>query len=99
MPKSATSTKTIEQMVRIYCAGKHKTDLCSDCSDLLAYARERLANCPFGDNKPVCGRCTENCFEPARRAQMQAVMRYAGMRMMIHHPLSATRHLIQALMR
>jgi len=39
--------KEVGFMVQIYCNSKHKTkdNLCSECSEFLTYAKNRLSNC------------------------------------------------------
>jgi hypothetical protein len=103
---SAWSTKrdmdaerqTVEVMIRIYCRAHHEVrrGLCSECEELLAYAVGRIGKCRFGMNKPVCNRCTVHCFSPAMRQRIQAVMCYAGPRMLWSHPVLAVRHLLRS---
>jgi predicted amidophosphoribosyltransferase len=89
--------RTVEVMIGMYCRAFHdKGRLCPDCSALLDYARERIAKCPFGIDKPVCSRCTVHCYRPEMRARIQTVMRYAGPRMMWRHPVLAVRHFIRS---
>ncbi len=85
-------------MIGIYCRAHHGAagSLCADCIELLAYAGERIAKCPFGIDKPVCNHCTVHCYRPALREEIQRVMRYAGPRMLRRHPLLAIRHLIRS---
>lgn len=88
--------KTVDAMVRIYCAGTHGSTggrLCPACADLLGYADDRLAKCPFGEEKTTCLDCPIHCYRPAERTAMKDVMRYAGPRMLWRHPLLAIRHL------
>lgn len=88
--------KTVAAMVRIYCADKHGSSggsLCEPCGVLLAYADDRLAKCPFEEEKTTCRDCPIHCYRPAERAAMKDVMRYAGPRMLRRHPLLALRHL------
>lgn len=86
---------TVEQMIRIYCRYKegNKT-LCPACQELLHYAHNHLARCPFGEKKSTCRSCTIHCYKPEMKIRMQAVMRYAGPRMLFFHPIAAIRHLI-----
>jgi len=90
---------TVGQMVEIYCKGVHRTKegLCEECSALLEYAFARLDHCKFGEKKPTCKKCPIHCYKPTMRKQMQDAMRYAGPRMMWHHPISAIKHLIREL--
>ncbi len=90
--------RTVAAMIRIFCRVHHGTagDLCEDCAGLLAYAQERIADCPFGIDKPVCNKCKVHCYAPEMREQVRAVMRYAGPRMVWRHPVMAIRHLLRS---
>lgn len=90
--------RTVEVMIRLYCRKKEgNKSLCPSCSELLEYANARLARCPFGENKKVCQKCTVHCYKPDMRNRIKEVMRYAGPRMIIYHPIMAIRHLIRSL--
>lgn len=93
-PRLRRERQTLEVMVRCYCAGEHRSPnrLGADCQDLLAYAGERLARCPYGAAKPTCVRCPIHCYSVKAREQIQTVMRYAGPRMIWRHPILALRH-------
>lgn len=98
--------RTVEQMIHIYCRGRHRggSDLCSDgssglcpnCQALLDYAHLRLSRCRFADDKPTCKRCPVHCYRPEMREQIREVMRYAGPRMLLYHPIAAIRHLLSS---
>ncbi len=99
MPKNArkqlmTERRTIDAMIGLYCHGNHATaeTLCEECAALGAYAQERIDHCPFGEDKPTCVQCPIHCYKPDAREQVRQVMRYAGPRMLVHHPLLAVRH-------
>ena len=88
---------TIKAMMGIYCRAHHSGSanaLCSDCFALLEYAGKRLDNCPFAQEKPACNHCTVHCYGRNPRERVREVMRYAGPRMMFHHPVLAFRHLL-----
>ncbi len=89
--------KTVKAMVEIYCADHHHAadGLCESCRDLLGYSHERLQKCPYGGDKPTCKACPIHCYKADRRAEMQAVMRYAGPKMLWRHPWLAVAHLLQ----
>lgn len=92
----AREKKTVQAMVRIYCADHHGTaGLCASCSELLEYSHQRLDRCPYGDEKPTCKECPVHCYKPDRRSEMRDVMRYAGPRMLWRHPWLAVVHLWQ----
>jgi hypothetical protein len=88
--------KTFDVMLAMYCRDRHQSakGLCASCVELQAYARERLAHCPFQAEKTTCLKCPVHCYKPDMRARVIDVMRYAGPRMIWRHPILALRHLI-----
>jgi hypothetical protein len=58
--------------------------------ELLDYTRERFLACPFGLAKPLCTNCGFHCFEPARRAQLQAAVSRALPHLCWRHPWLST---------
>lgn len=95
-PRMQRETKTIEAMINIYCNDHHGHDdvLCNDCQSLLEYARKRLQNCPFQENKTTCGNCPIHCYKANMRQKIREVMRYAGPKMPLRHPVLAFWHII-----
>lgn len=95
MERSEREIKTVRVMVGMYCRNRHggKT-LCDDCRALCSYAEKRIVKCPFGENKPVCSKCSIHCYKPDMRKRIGEVMRFAGPKMIFRHPLMAARHLI-----
>jgi len=96
-PRLRRERRTIQSMIAIYCRKQHKTssgNLCPECRELEAYALARLARCPFQENKPVCVKCAVHCYQPEMRQRVRIVMRFAGPRMLLRHPLLAIRHLL-----
>jgi hypothetical protein len=87
--------RTLDAMIALYCGARHESRgaLCADCAAVRDYAQERLASCPFGALKPVCSACTVHCYQPAMRERIREVMRVAGPRMMLRHPVLAVMHL------
>ena len=86
---------TMAKMVGIYCSAHHdnpRGQLCAECGGFLNYADVRLDKCPYGDDKPTCSNCPVHCYKPAQRARVKEIMRYAGPRMLIYHPLLAIAH-------
>ncbi|MCK5739650.1 nitrous oxide-stimulated promoter family protein [bacterium] len=86
-------------MLHLYCRNQHGThrDLCKSCRNLLAYVGERLAQCPFSENKWPCSNCRVHCYREPQRSQIRDVMRYSGPRMLWIHPVMAIRHLVKLL--
>jgi len=91
----AREKRTIGAMIRLYCHGQHgvQAGLCASCKELHDYAIERLTRCPFGGRKPVCAQCPVHCYRRAMRERIVAVMKYAGPRMLLRHPILAMAHL------
>ena len=99
MTRIEREKQTVSHMVGIYCSAHHAagTALCDECRELLAYAHARLDRCKFGTGKPTCKKCPVHCYRQAMRERMRTVMRYAGPRMLWHHPVAALRHLMREL--
>jgi hypothetical protein len=92
--------KTIAAMLRIYCRDHHgavaRSDagVCAECAGLHEYARQRLAACTYGSEKPTCVNCPIHCYGRQQREAMRIVMRYAGPRMIWRHPVLALAHIV-----
>lgn len=70
----------VAKFILVYCRHRHAGlgGLCSACQDLLTYALDRLAACPY-DPKPPCKRCPTHCYQAEMRTRIGQVMRYSGM--------------------
>jgi hypothetical protein len=91
---------TMKKMVGIYCSAHHDTSrqiLCTGCQEFLDYAERRLQKCPYGNEKPTCANCPVHCYKPVQRDQARKIMRYAGPRMLLRHPLLAISHQLDGL--
>ena len=87
--------KVVGQMIAIYCHGVHHTptgQLCPQCQALNNYAMERSDKGPFMETKTFCSNCKVRCNRKDMAQQIRQVMRYAGPRMLLHHPILALRH-------
>ena len=84
-------------MLEIYCKGNHgiPSGLCAECGELLDYARNRIDVCPNLPEKPTCRACKIHCFASDKRNTIRLVMKYAGPRMALYHPLLAFKHLLR----
>jgi hypothetical protein len=87
-------------MIGLYC-GAHHADArpagggrCAECEALVAYASGRLDRCPYGEGKPACSKCPTHCYKPVMRERIRTVMRWAGPRMPLRHPVMAAMHLV-----
>ncbi len=88
---------TVALLIQLYCRAKHHPQdaLCRECQELLTYAHQRLDHCKFGENKTVCGNCHVHCYKKDMRDKIKNVMRYAGPRILFHHPIVGIQHLIE----
>jgi hypothetical protein len=88
-------SKTVAAMISLYCRDiHHNSGLCQECTELKEYALQRLVKCPFQASKPACSKCPVHCYQPSMREKIRQVMRYAGPRMIFHHPVMAFFHII-----
>ena len=89
-----------EEMIRLYCRKHHKEydrqtgRLCPVCQQLSDYAKMRSEKCPFMEKKTFCSNCKVHCYKPEMREKIRQVMRFAGPRMLLHHPILAMWHVI-----
>ena len=88
--------KTIQVMITMYCSSHHhgSDPLCADCTALFHYAQRRLQRCVFGDAKPSCAKCVVHCYNKDMRERIRVVMRWAGPRMLLRHPVLGVLHLL-----
>lgn len=96
MTRRSREARTVSHMVAIYCRDHHAANdsVCDSCAELNSYAMARLERCVYGDGKPTCKQCPVHCYRKDMRETMRAVMRYAGPRMLLSHPILAIRHLL-----
>lgn len=90
----------IPVMIKKYCHGNHGTkgsEVCADCSELTEYALFRLEKCPFKKDKHFCSTCRIHCYKPEMREKIKAVMKYAGPRIMLTHPVFCCSHVVEAI--
>ena len=95
--KREREKRMVSQMIALYCRKKHHTrgDLCPQCAALDAYAKMRADKCPFMETKTFCSNCRIHYYKPDMRAKIREVMRFAGPRMILHHPVAAIRHVVE----
>lgn len=88
--------KVIGQMIAIYCRKKHgsREGLCSDCREILEYANARVDDCPFMETKTFCSDCKVHCYREEMRRRIREIMRCAGPRMLLYHPILLLKHIL-----
>ena len=96
--KRGREKEMVSQMIALYCKKQHHTKhgLCAACAALDAYARQRSEKCPFMETKTFCSNCSVHCYKPVMREKIRAVMRFAGPRMILYHPVAAIRHMVES---
>ena len=95
--RRARGLRTIAAMIGLYCRGhghQGAAPLCAECGQLFAYAARRLERCVFGDAKPACSNCVVHCYSSDMREKIRVVMRWAGPRMPLRHPVLSIYHLL-----
>ncbi|MDR1912942.1 MAG: nitrous oxide-stimulated promoter family protein [Clostridiales bacterium] len=87
----------IQMMISLYCRKNHheqKGILCYNCAGLLSYAQNRSEHCTHMETKTFCSSCKTNCYSPDMREKIRTVMRWAGPRMLIYHPILVVKHIL-----
>ena len=66
-------------MIRLYCRDKHGqgTLFVPTVEELMAYAKARLASCPFQEAKTPCAKCRVHCYKHVMRDKVRGIMRYS----------------------
>ena len=93
----------VQKMIAIYCRHHLKqapaaegtgpeASTAEEYQQLAEYACQRLDHCRFGEQKPVCEKCTVHCYAPKERQLIKEVMRWVGPRMMLYSPKDALFH-------
>ena len=89
--------RTVSAMADLSCSELHGTprgELCEACSGVLDYALLRLSKCPFQEGKTTCGNCRVHCYKPDMRVRAREMMRTAGPRMPLRHPIMTLWHFL-----
>lgn len=87
----------VQVMIRLYYKKHEAVDISEE--RMLAYVEKRLLFCRFGEQKTTCQRCPVHCYQPRYRQQMKQIMRYAGPRMLVRHPLVTIKHAYRGITR
>ena len=95
--KREREKKLVSQMIALYCKKKHHTrdGLCPECAALEAYARQRSEKCPFMETKTFCSNCPMHCYKADMREKIRKVMAFSGPWMLLYHPVTAIRHVLE----
>lgn len=94
--KRDTEKKLVSLMIELYRKGhKNQEGIDEECQELITYSDARIDTCPYMETKTFCSKCKTHCYKPDMREKIKQVMRYAGPRMLFHHPVMAIKHLIE----
>jgi hypothetical protein len=91
--------RTVAAMADLSCTELHGTpqgELCKACSRVLDYALLRLSKCRFQEGKTTCGNCRVHCYKPDMRERAREMMRTAGPRMPLRHPIMTLWHFLDS---
>lgn len=94
-PRISTERETVLAMIDLYYRSKNDADAILEQEDMTNYAMKRLDFCQFGEDKPTCRVCPVHCYQKTYRLKMKEIMRYAGPRMLIYHPLISWKHFVR----
>ena len=98
LTKLENEISILKIMVKLYCRNHHHSaHLCELCNEVLNYAKQRVGQCKWQEEKPACAQCTVHCFKPIFRNKIQEMMRYAGPRMIYKHPIITLNHYVHKL--
>ena len=88
--------ETIKVMVGIYCRHHHGRTVsdCPACSAVQSYALDRLHYCPYQSGKTSCKNCPIHCYKATMKDSIREIMRFAGPRMVLRHPILTIYHFI-----
>ena len=91
--------KMVDAMAEIYCQDHHRSNnlFCEKCNELREYSKDRLDNCRYQENKPVCGICGLKCYNPKFKNEAERMFTYSGPRMFFKHPLLSLPHILDGL--
>jgi len=94
MSKINDEKKIIQKMIGIYCKKKHRRqELCEECLLILEYAKQRLDNCRYGENKGFCAHCPTQCYHIKRKLHLKKIMRFSGPYIILYDPLLFFKHM------
>lgn len=98
-PRIRREKKTLSAMIDIYCEqfNSRVAEHCAEYKELSAYALNKVDNCPYQENKPVCPKCKIHCYNKEMRDKIKKIMRYSGPKMIFRHPYLAVMHLIDSI--
>lgn len=95
MTKLERDYKTIEVMLNRYCKTEHGSkhgELCEECAESLAYSKQRLDRCKFGEEKPTCAKCSIHCYKKSEKFKFIDIMRKTRVWMLFRHPILTYYH-------
>lgn len=88
--------ETVERMIHLYCRKKEgNATLCADCLRVKEYAFKKIDRCQFKPMGQTCRTCTVHCYQKEMRERIREIMRYAGPRMILYHPIYTLKHFLK----
>ena len=106
MNKIEKEKQISELMIKLYCNKNHNTKktLCQQCETLKDYTFKRIDYCPNRQTKTFCSSCETHCYKRdiilaliVKIVGVRKVMRFSGPRMLLYHPITAIKHIIDTI--
>lgn len=68
--------------------------LCPECTKLLRYGLTMRLKCPH-DPKPMCKKCTTQCYKGEYRSKIREIMKFSGIYLVKHGRLDMLYHYLR----
>ncbi|MGD9578510.1 MAG: nitrous oxide-stimulated promoter family protein [Syntrophorhabdus sp.] len=91
-----TNEKSPFTFTRIDVKSIRKKDLmlCPECTKLLRYGLTMRLKCPH-DPKPMCKKCTTQCYKGDYRSKIREIMKFSGIYLVKHGRLDMLYHYLR----
>lgn len=91
-----TNEKSPFTFTRIDVKSIRKKDLmlCPECTKLLRYGLTMRLKCPH-DPKPMCKKCTTQCYKGEYRSKIREIMKFSGIYLVKHGRLDMLYHYLR----
>jgi hypothetical protein len=84
-------TSFVFNKINIKTIRKKDVLLCPECTKLLKYGLTMRLRCPH-DPKPMCKKCTTQCYKGKYRSEIREIMKFSGIYLVKHGRLDMLYH-------
>ncbi|WP_039850388.1 nitrous oxide-stimulated promoter family protein [Grimontia sp. SpTr1] len=89
----------VRAMTTLYCKHIHRgSQLCTQCSDLIAFETQRAQQCCRDSGTLSCRECHRQCYPDAKRLEINHIVRWAEPKMRWRKPILIARYYVQSLL-